>query len=250
MAADLRAREASWSAAALRRFDWTEFLAARKIEAMKPRVSQQKTAALTRVEVVVVVFVMGILLAMLLPALSKAKRRASHINCENSIKQIELAFRIWAEYHNDKFPMEVSLVNGGTMELVVTGDVVTTFQVMSNELLTPRIVVCYSDAGHEEATNFAVNFTAKNISYFISIDVSHDQPNNLNLGDDNLLVDGQPVASGVLNLWTNSAAWTRERHHSTGNIGLNDGSVQSGIIRIGFNSFPGTYCTTNRLAIP
>ena len=46
-------------------------------------------------------------------------------------------------------------------------------------------------------------------------------------GDDNLAVNGVRVKPGILNLpITNSLAWTKERHHGVGNIGMADGSVQ------------------------
>jgi len=42
--------------------------------------------------------------AMLLPALSKAKQRAQTINCVNNMKQLGLAARIYSSDHNDHFP--------------------------------------------------------------------------------------------------------------------------------------------------
>jgi prepilin-type processing-associated H-X9-DG protein len=43
-------------------------------------------------------------LAMLLPALSKAKQRAQTINCVNNMKQLALAARIYSGDHGDHFP--------------------------------------------------------------------------------------------------------------------------------------------------
>ena len=46
-------------------------------------------------------------------------------------------------------------------------------------------------------------------------------------GDDNLMVNGKKVQSGILNLRTNDTlAWTKERHQGAGNILLGDGSAQ------------------------
>src|SRR6185369_11481065 len=92
-------------------------------------------------------FSLLILPAMLLPALSKAKGRAQEINCSNNMKQIGLAFKVWAVDNNDQFPWACSVTNGGTRELAVRGaDTIDPnpihFEVLSNELFTPKILVC------------------------------------------------------------------------------------------------------------
>ena len=107
---------------------------------MKPRLSNRPTAALTLVEVMVVVFILFVLAAILLPALAAAKKKTSKIGCTNQLKQIGLAFRIWTGDNQDKYPLEVSVRNGGAMESAVLGDAVAVFQVMSNELSTPKVL--------------------------------------------------------------------------------------------------------------
>lgn len=236
----------------------------RKFAAMKPRVSHQKTAALTLVEVLVVVFVITLLLAMFLPALAKARRRGGHISCANDVKQVELAFRIWASDNHGKYPMEISTANGGTMELAARGDVVATFQIMSNELSTPRVLICPEDTNHIFATNFSGAFSAKNISYFIGIDASTNLPRAFLSGDDNFESRGMPVKQGLFTIWTNTPiAWNSSRHvavetrfwlfstkTSFGYIGLGDGSVQQLNNFDLLNQVRQTGLATNRLAIP
>jgi hypothetical protein len=123
--------------------------------------------------------------------------------------------------------MAVSVTNGGAMESVVIGNVAACFQVMSNELSTPKILHCQADIKHIAATNFSIGFSDANISYFISLDAAEMYPQMILDGDDNLLVDGKPVQPGILNLRTGTAiAWTKDRHHGVGNIGMADGSAQ------------------------
>ena len=65
---------------------------------MKPRFAHQRIAALTLVEVLIVIAALALLAAILLPALAKAKRRASKISCVSQLKQIGIAYRVWAEW--------------------------------------------------------------------------------------------------------------------------------------------------------
>jgi hypothetical protein len=165
--------------------------------------------------------------ALLLPALAAAKRKSARINCISNVKQIGIAFRLWEGDNKDKYPMAVSVTNGGAMELAATGNVAACFQVMSNELCTPRILLCPEDTRRTYATNFSIGFSDANISYFISLDAAEMYPQMILAGDDNLLVDGKPVQPGILNLRPGTTiAWTKDRHHGVGNIGLADGSAQ------------------------
>jgi competence protein ComGC len=194
---------------------------------MKPSFSHQRNQALTKIEVLVIVAVLVVVAALLLPALAAAKRKSSRINCISNVKQIGIAFRIWEGDHGDKYPMAVSVTNGGAMELIATGNVAVCFQVMSNELSTPKILLCPEDTRRTYATNFSTGFSSANISYFLNPDAVETYPQMIIVGDDNLLVDGKPVQPGILNLRTGSTiAWTKDRHHGVGNIGLADGSAQ------------------------
>ena len=218
---------------------------------MKPRFSNQRTAALTLVEVTVVIAVLAIAVALILPALAKAKRKTSHISCANDLKQVGIAFRLWEGDNGDKYPMAVSVTNGGAMELAATGNVAACFQVMSNELSTPKILRCPNDVCRTYATNFSTGFSDANISYFVNQDAAETYPQMIIVGDDNLLVDGKPVQPGILNLRTGSTiAWTKDRHHGVGNIGLADGSAQQ-VTGDGLNSVVGLYTNgvpTNNVA--
>ena len=221
---------------------------------MKPRRSNQSNQAMTLTEVLVVTVVLAVLVAVLLPAFitdNPRDPRYFRINCVNNLKQVGLAFRMWSGDNKDKFPMEIPIASGGTMELAANGDVVATFQIMSNELSTPKILFCPADTNHVLAKNFGANFTTKNISYFIGLDANTNRSQAFISGDDNFAVGGVPVKSGLLEISTNAPiTWTATRHKFAGNIGLADGSVQQANDQLLVQKMIETGLATNRLAIP
>jgi prepilin-type processing-associated H-X9-DG protein len=218
---------------------------------MKTHSSNQRNRALTLVEVVIIVAILAALAALFLPALAAAKRKSSRINCISNVKQIGIAFRLWEQDNNDKYPMAVSVTNGGAMEWLAAGNIVACFQLMSNELSTPKILLCPEDKRRTYATNFSIGFSGANISYFVNADTASElYPQMILLGDDNLLVNGKPVQPGILNLWTNQTiAWAKDRHRGVGNLGMADGSAQQ-VTSDGLNAILGAGGVTNRWVIP
>jgi competence protein ComGC len=233
---------------------------------MKPCWQKRVGKAFTLIDLLVIIAVLAILMAMLLSMRDSGDWRATRIACVSNLKQVNLSFRIWEGDNNNKYPMAVSVTNGGAMEWIATNDVATCFRVMSNELSTPRILICPADLKRIFATNFDSDFNASHVSYFIGVDASNeDYPQRLLSGDDNFQINGTRVGSGVLSLSTNVPLewgpgrhgddpnrhfWTPPPKHFVGNLGFADGSVaeesDSGL----FNSLKLTGLATNRLAIP
>src|SRR6266566_7962768 len=125
----------------------------------------------TLIELLCVIAIIGILAALLLPALSQAKARAQRIQCVSQLRQAGLAFHAFAHDHNGRFPMQISTNAGGSMELVqaayrLSGEFYFAFrhfQALSSELVTPRVVLCPTDSRMPAAT-FAT-FRNDNLSY-------------------------------------------------------------------------------------
>ena len=194
-----------------------------------------------------VIAALVLLAAILLPFLAAAKRKSSKVGCVSNLKQVGIAYWMWADDNGGNYPMQISVTNEGAMELAATGNVAECCRVMSNILDVPQILICPLDIKHFPATNFA-SLQNSNISYFINLDAAGRPPQTMFSGDDNLMVNGTEVRPGILNLHTNdSLIWTKERHQGAGNILLGDGSVQQAG-STDLNSMDGI--ATNRLAIP
>ncbi len=88
----------------------------------------------------------ALLLGMvLLDASAKAKHRAQSITCLSKLKQIDLAAIIWAHKHAEVFPKD--------------------FLTMSNELTTPKLLLCPADRSKMRASDWSQYHAVSNVSY-------------------------------------------------------------------------------------
>ncbi len=84
---------------------------------MKTSQARENHQAFTLFEALIVVAMLMLLAALTLPRFARRYRYAVRISCISNLKQISLAYRIWAGDNNDKYPMAVSTNQGGSMEL-------------------------------------------------------------------------------------------------------------------------------------
>ncbi len=92
----------------------------------------------------VLLAIVAILAGMLLPALAKAKSRAQTIMCQNNLKQLGLAVRIYASDNHSKFPDD--------------------WRQLTNMIGAPQVLLCPGDRRHSVATDWNTLGPA-NISY-------------------------------------------------------------------------------------
>ena len=186
--------------------------------------SCHRASTLTDVLVVIVTFV--VLAAHFLPMLARQRRTGCRINCISNLKQVGLGFRMWSNDHEDKFPWQIPTNQGGSLEYALSQEVFQHFLVASNELSTPKILVCPADKARIRWSAFDPQFGNRNLSYFIGLDADETQPQTLLAGDRTITTNGR-MMSGLLTLTTNSLVrWAKGLHPEGGNIALGDGSVQ------------------------
>lgn len=125
-------------------------------------------------------------LLLFLPAYFHVLKREASIRCQNNMKQIGLSLRLWSTDNADRFPFHVGSNEGGTKEWCEQdGDSYDRnsfrhFQVMSNELNTPKVLVCPSDKSKSPALRFS-ELDTKNVTYQMRVgeEVSESNPDEI-----------------------------------------------------------------------
>ena len=191
--------------------------------------------AFTLTELLVVIAIIAILAAMLLPVLAKSKGKAQRISCVSNIKQVGLGILLWAHDQEGKYPWLVSPTNGGSYSLDKAWQ---HFAVISDELVTPKVLHCPSDKVRQTAESFGgpngfTNLGNAALSYAVGTEATEGNASmhiavdrNISGRDNRLCHIANVPTATTLNPFNGGTGWTAETHPTEGNMAMVDGSVQ------------------------
>lgn len=132
------------------------------------KIRANHAAALTKVEVLIVIVVLAGLAGLLSVSYRDWKKSSDLAQCQGNLKQIILGFQMWISESESNAPPWLIPAPEGTAKFIASGETFRHFQIASNEFGSPKILVCPADKERRAAANWS-NFSNTNLSYFANM---------------------------------------------------------------------------------
>jgi hypothetical protein len=139
-------------------------------------------------DLVILLVLVGGGAALFLPAVLKSgSSKASKVFCQNRLHDIGLSFSLFAVDHANKYPMQLSTNEAGTLELGADPNFAyrhfrAAYQLKSP---SPTWLKCPEDNQRSAASSWD-NFGNTNLSYFLALDANYSTPSMILAGDRNI----------------------------------------------------------------
>ena len=216
--------------------------------------------AFSRAELLALLAALGLLALVVIPALANGQATGARVACLNNLRQVSLGFRQWADDHSDSvegyywwsrkrtetnWTTTLVTYDSGIPLPTISGTLWFQYYVLSNELATPRILACPSDATARVADDFShggfggfrhSNYQNQAISYPLYLHALAEQPHAVLASDYNVRADwefsgcytGAGAFSILYRLWFPNTGWTNGAvHDNIGNVAFTDGRAET-----------------------
>jgi hypothetical protein len=198
--------------------------------------------AFSRADLLFCVAGITFLFALAASLFAGTKSESQRAVCFNNLRQIGRAFHVWGNDYEEKLPWQTYVSAGGTRHHMLGGNAWWQYSWISNQLGSPRILVCPADGPKRPADNWGTGpggflnpaYRNNGLSYSPFLHALANNPASLLAGDRNFGMDQSSTTCPFFVSGGSCFAlfapgirtWTNAVHGLAGHLLFMEGSVQ------------------------